>query len=102
MFLRFMEAEYARVENSTGSREDHHQIDEKIIKTHYARDNNSKILTFCIQEDPNLCMMLPSLTIGFSVELPKSCIPDNGFASKLFRTLNLEINSQLITSTKAL
>jgi len=97
-----MELEYARVESNTTDRESAHQIDSQVLKTHYARDNNDKILTFVIQEDPNLCLDLPSITIGFSVEIPKEQLPDNGFASKLFRTLNIEINSQLITSTKAL
>jgi len=97
-----MELEYARVESSTNDRENVYQIDSQVVKTHYARDNNDKILTFVIQEDPNLCLELPSITIGFSVEVPKNQLPENGFAAKLFRTLNIEINSQLITSTKAL
>ena len=78
------------------------QTDSQIVKTHYARDNNDKILTFVIPEDPNLCLDFPSIVIGFSVEIPVGYLPENGFASKLFRTLNIEINSQLITSTKAL
>ena len=97
-----MELEYARVESNTNDRETNFQIDSQINKTHYARDNNDKILTFVIQEDPNLCLDFPSLTIGFSVDIPKNRLPDNGFASKLFKTMNIEINSQLITSTKAL
>lgn len=97
-----MDPEYARVESNTNDRETAFQIDSQIIKTHYARDNNDKILTFVIQEDPNLCLDLPSITISFSVDIPKTTLPDNGFACKLFKTLNIEINSQLITSTKAL
>ena len=73
-----------------------------MYKTHYPRDNNNKILKFVLPEDPNLCLNLKSINIGFAVEIPKDVIPDNCFAAKLFRTLNLELNSQLITSTKAL
>ena len=97
-----MDLEYARVESNTNDRENAFQIDTQIIKTHYPRDNNDKILTFVIQEDPNLCLDFPSITIGFSVDIPKNQLPENGFVAKLFRTLNIEINSQLVTSTKAL
>ena len=96
-----MEAEYARVQEKASNRESIYKIDSKICKTHYARDNNDKILTFVIPEDPNHCLDLKTITIGFSVEIPKTKIPDNGFASKLFRNLNIELNSQLITSTKS-
>ena len=97
-----MDAEYARVETNMEERENFYQIDAKVVKTHYPRDNNDKILTFVIQEDPNLALDFPSITIGFSVEIPNDMLPDNGFAAKMFRTINIEINSQLITSTKSL
>jgi len=97
-----MDSEYARVESSTKGHDSNFQIDSQVAKVHYPRDNNDKVLTFVMQEDPNLCLDFPSITIGFSVEIPKDKLPENGFAAKLFRSLNLEINSQLITSTKAL
>ena len=96
-----METEHVRVESTTSHRESAHTIDSQIIKTHYARDNNEKILSFVIQEEPNLCLDLSSIVIGFSVDVPNHQLPDNGFALKLFKSLNVEINSQLITSTKA-
>ena len=37
-----MDAEYARVESSTNDRENFHQIDAQMVKTHYPRDNNDK------------------------------------------------------------
>ncbi len=97
-----MDPEYARVESVPLDRESYHQVDAQIIKTHYARDDNEKILTFCLQEDPNLALDLSSISINFSVEIPDDCSPDNGFCAKLFKSLNIEINSQLITNTKAL
>ena len=97
-----MDIEYARTISNAKASEDVFQVDSQVSKTHYARDNNDKILTFVIQEDPNLCLDLSSITIGFSVEFPSERLPDNCFAAKLFKTLNIEINSQLITSTKAL
>ena len=76
-------------------------IDAETIKTHYARDNNDKILSFVLQEDPNLLLEWPSIKIGLTVDVPDGFVPDNGFCSKLFTSLSIEIDSQLITSTKA-
>ena len=76
-------------------------IDTETVKTHYARDNNDKILSFVLQEDPNLLLDWTSIEIGMTVDVPDGFVPDNGFASKLFANLSVEIDSQLITSTKA-
>ena len=76
-------------------------IDAQAIKTHYARDNNDKILSFVLQEDPNLLLDWTSIQIGLTADVPNGFVPDNGFCSKLFTSLSIEIDSQLITSTKA-
>ena len=76
-------------------------IDTETVKTHYARDNNDKILSFVLQEDPNLMLDLTSIRIGLSVNIPNGFLPDNGFVSKLFANISIEIDSQLITSNKA-
>ena len=76
-------------------------IDAETIKTHYARDNNDKILSFVLQEDPNLLLDWTSIQIGLTADVPYGFVPDNGFCAKLFTSLSIEIDSQLITSTKA-
>lgn len=78
------------------------QSDTEILKIFYPRDNNNNIVNFVLQEDPNLALDLTSICVGFTVEVPKDMVPENGFAAKLFMNLNVEINSQLITSTKSL
>ena len=95
-----MDVEYARTESTTANRETFHTIDAKVVKTHYPRDNHDKILSFHIQEEPNLCLDFTSVTIGCRVKIPSDHLPDNGFPMKLFKNMNIEINSQLITSTK--
>ena len=96
-----METEYARIESSSAIRNSDRFPDAKIIKTHYSRDKNSKILSFFLQEEPNLCLNFSSIQIGCRVKLPASHLPENGLSSKLFKNLSIEINSSLITSVKA-
>ena len=76
-------------------------VDAEIYKTFYARDNNLKVVNFVLQEDPNLTCDLSSIRISFQVEIPANTLPENGFASKLFQNMNVELCSQLITSTKS-
>ena len=75
--------------------------DAEIYKTFYARDNNDNIVNFVLQEDPNLTCDLSSIRISFQVAVPENTLPENGFASKMFQNLNIELCSQLITSTKS-
>lgn len=96
-----MDVAHARTESSTNSRESLHSTDARVVKNHYPRDNNGKVLSFVMPEEPNLCLDFNSITIGCRIELPADQLPDNGLALKLFRNMNIEINSQLITSTKS-
>ena len=81
--------------------EKYYETDAEIVKTFYPRDNNDHILNFVLQEDPNLALDLTTLVIGFQVKIPKDCLPENGLATKLFMNLNMEVNSQLVTSVKS-
>ena len=96
-----MDVGYARTESNISARETLHSVDARIIKTHYPRDNNLKILSFVVQEEPNLCLDFNIITFGCRIEIPDGMLPENGLALKLFRNMNIEINSQLVTSTKA-
>ena len=83
------------------SNEKYNETDGEIVKTFYPRDNNDNIVNFLLQADPNLGLDLSSVHIGFTVDVPGDMFPDNGFASKMFKNMNIEVNSQLITSTKS-
>ena len=76
-------------------------VDSEIFKTFYPRDNNENIVNFILQEDPNLTCDLSSIRVSFQVAIPENTFPENGLASKLFQNLNIELCSQLITSTKS-
>ena len=88
--------------NETEKRREYHTPDAEIIKTFYPRDNNDSVLYFLLQEDPNMSLDLKSIVINFQLDIPKGVYPDNGLASKLFANLNIELSSQLITSTKSI
>ena len=95
-----MDAEYARIEAGNTNRSGDRVPDHQIVKTHYPRDNNSKVLSFSIQEEPLLSLDFTSIQIGCRVKIPTSHFPENGLSMKLFKNINIEINSQLITSVK--
>ena len=96
-----MDVEYARIESGYPGRSGAHTVDGKIIKIHYPRDNNGKVLSFNLAEEPNMNLDFTSIQIGVTVKIPTSHFPENGLANKLFKNVNLEINSQLITSVKS-
>ena len=75
-------------------------IDNKVVKRHYPRTNNDSALSFTFESDPNLCLLKNNILINFSVELDANYIPDNGFAAKLFSLLQVEVNSQVVSSNK--
>ena len=75
-------------------------IDNKVIKRHYPKNNNDSALSFTFESDPNLCLEKNNILINFTVELDKNYIPDNAFAAKLFSLLQVEVNSQIVSSNK--
>ena len=76
-------------------------IDNKVIKRHYPRDNRTEKLSFLFENDPNLCLVKNKIAIHFTIELDEQYIPDNGFAQKQFSILDIELNSQLVSTNKA-
>ena len=75
-------------------------IDNKVIKKHYPRTNNDSVLEFILEKDPNLCLRKNKIQIHATVEVDEGYVVENGFASKLFSMLSVEIDSQLISSNK--
>jgi len=76
-------------------------IDNKVVRKNYPRDNRDEKLSFVFENDPNLCLVKNKIAIHFSVEIPEAYIPENGFAQKQFSILDIEVNSQLVSSNKA-
>ena len=76
------------------------ELDFKVTKRHYPRDNNDSILEFIFENDPNLFMRKNKIIIRGAIELPTNVVPDNGFVSKLFSMLTVEVDSQTVSSNR--
>ena len=76
------------------------ELDFKVTKRHYPRDNNDSILEFIFEKDPNLFMRKNKIIIRGAIELPTNVVPDNGFVSKLFSMLTVEVDSQTVSSNR--
>ena len=87
-------------QNVSGVRQANEELDFKVTKRHYPRDNNDSILEFIFEKDPNLYMRKNKIIIRGAIELPEKVIPDNGFVSKLFTMLTVEVDSQLVSNNR--
>ena len=74
--------------------------DRKIVKTHYPKDNCSERLSFIFDADPNLCLVKNKIQIFFTLELDEKYIPENGFGPKQFSTVDVELQSQLVSAPR--
>lgn len=81
-------------------RQHEEQLDFKITKRHYPRVNNDTILEFHFEKDPNLFMRKNKIVIRGAIELEQNIYPDNGFVSKLFSMLSVEVDSQTVSSNR--
>jgi hypothetical protein len=53
-----------------------------------------------LEKDPNLYLLKNDLAIHCKVDVDEGYIVDNGFASKLFSMLTVEVDSQVVSSNK--
>ena len=73
-------------------------LDQKVSKRHYPRTNNEKILEFVFDKDPNLFLRKHKIAIKGYIDVGDEFIVENGWVSKLFNSLVIEIDSQPITN----
>ena len=84
----------AEFENQTG-------IDIKVVKTHYPKCNNANLFEIILERDPNLALVKSQIELHVMIEVDDGYCPENGLASKLFKSLNIEIESQSISTDKS-
>ncbi len=77
------------------------EIDNRVIKKHYPRDNCPEKLTFVFEKDPNLCLVKNKIAIYFVIELESAYIPESGFAAKQFSSMEIEVDSQVVSTNKS-
>ena len=74
-----------------------HFLDSKVCKKSYPRTNNEDVLEFVFEKDPNLFMRKNKIIIRGQIEVDPKFIVENGFASKLFSMMTVEVDSQAVT-----
>ena len=77
--------------------ENNETVDFKVAKRHYPRTNNKSVLEFVFEKDPNLFLRKNKISSRGFIQVHKHYAVQNGWASKLFSNLTVEINSQTIT-----
>ena len=76
------------------------EIDTKTTKRHYPTDNTTENLEFCFPKDPHLFLCKNNILIRGTIEVDQDYVIENGFASKLFSTMTVEVDSQVVTFNK--
>ena len=72
-------------------------LDYKITKKHYPRTHTENCLEFVFDRDPNLFLRKDKILIRGAIEVHKDYVVENGFASKLFSLMTVEVDSQTIS-----
>ena len=75
-------------------------LDTKVIKKHYPRTNNSSVLEFVFERDPNLFLRKNKILIKGSITFDEKFIVDSAFVPKLFQMLTVEVDSQTVSTNK--
>ena len=70
-------------------------LDKKSTKRHFPKCNNSNLLEF--EKDPNCFLRKNSIIIRGAIEIDETHMVENGWVSKLFSHLTVEVDSQAVT-----
>ena len=76
-------------------------LDYKITKKHYPRTNTNSVLEFIFEKDPNLFLKKNKILIRGSIEIDDEYVVENGWVSKLFTMLTVEVDSQIVSNNKS-
>ena len=76
-------------------------LDYKITKKHYPRTNSNSVLEFIFEKDPNLFLKKNKILIRGCIEIDDKFVVENGWVSKLFTMLTVEVDSQIVSNNKS-
>ena len=86
--------------NSLNKIQINEMLDYKITKKHYPRTNSNSVLEFIFEKDPNLFLKKNKILIRGSIEIDDKYVLENGWVSKLFSMLTVEVDSQTVSTNK--
>ena len=72
-------------------------LDRKTTKRHFPKCNNHNLLEFVFEKDPNSYLRKNSIIIRGAIEIDENHMVENGWVSKLFSQLRVEVDSQVVT-----
>ena len=75
-------------------------LDQKFCKKHFPRTNNKNVLEFVIEKDPNMFLRKNKIVIKGYIELSEDFAVENGWVSKLFSQLDVQLDCQSVTSSR--
>ena len=90
---------YSRLDEMENEYQEGDVLDYKITKKHYPRTHTENCLEFVFDRDPNLFLRKDKILIRGAVEIHKDYVVENGFASKLFSLMTVEVDSQTISQS---
>ena len=77
------------------------QLDTKVYKKVYSRNNANGTLIFILDKDPNLALDMSSIELHGKVHIPSRYLIENGAFVKCFSQLKIELDSQQITTPRS-
>jgi len=90
---------YFRLNEMENEYQEANVLDYKITKKHYPRTHTENCLEFVFDRDPNLFLRKDKILIRGAIEVHKDYVVENGFASKLFSLMTVEVDSQTISQS---
>ena len=75
-------------------------LEQRFSKIHYPRTNNDDLLEFVIEKDPNMFLRKNKIIIKGYIELSEDYVVENGWVSKLFSKLDVQLDCQSVTSNR--
>ena len=75
-------------------------LEQRFSKIHYPRTNNDDLLEFVFEKDPNMFLRKNKIIIKGYIELSEDYVVENGWVSKLFSKLDVQLDCQSVTSNR--
>ena len=75
-------------------------LDQKVSRKHYPRSNSNKILEFVFDKDPNLYLRKHKIAIKGFIEVDEDFVVENGWVSKLFADMTIELDCQSVSDNR--